>query len=234
MKITKIKIINYPLSIKRKPSGIAWLGDIPEHWEVKKLKHIVNAIIDTEHKTVPFFDDEKYFVVRTSDIRNGVLLIEKMRRTNREGFEEWTKRETPVEGDIIFTREAPAGEACVVPKNLDVCLGQRTVLFKTNQELAFSELIVHLIYSDVVKEYINQLSQGSTVTHFNMADIKNIPLILPPIEEQKQIVEFIETATGKIDATIATIEKEIGFLREYRTALISEVVTGKIKVIDNG
>lgn len=211
-------------------SGLPWLGQIPAHWEVKKLKYLANEIIDTAHKTVPFKENGDYYVVRTSDVRKGKLLIENMRRTDRDGYLEWTERATPEEDDIFFTREAPAGEACVVPGGVPVCLGQRMVLFRMNKSKVLSQFIVYQIYSVVVDEYVCQLSQGSTVSHFNMADIKNIPFVLPDISEQAAIVTYLEMETARIDATIQTVEQEIGLLVEYRSALISEVVTGKLRV----
>jgi restriction endonuclease S subunit len=75
----------------------------------------------------------------------------------------------------------------------------------------------------------NKTFFGSAQKNLSVPLIQEFSVPKLPIEEQKQIVEFIETATSKIDSTIATIKKEIGFLGEYRTALISEVVTGKIK-----
>lgn len=216
--------------VPRKNSGLPWLGQIPAHWEVKKLKYVVKDIIDTAHKTVPFKENGDHYVVRTSDIRKGNLLIDNMRRTDKEGYLEWTERATPEEGDIFFTREAPAGEACVVPGNLPVCLGQRMVLFRTDKSKILAQFVVYQIYSTVVDEYVCQLSQGSTVSHFNMADIRNMPLVLPNVFEQAQIVSHLDTETARIDDTIKTVEQEIDLLTEYRSALISEVVTGKVRV----
>ncbi len=75
------------------------------------------------------------------------------------------------------------------------------------------------------------LEQELTTSHFNMANIKNIPLVLPDINEQAEIVAYLDTETVRIDDTIRTVEQEIGLLAEYRSALISEVVTGKMRVV---
>jgi type I restriction enzyme S subunit len=108
-----------------KESGIPWLEKIPEHWELKRLKYLSNKIIDTEHKTCPFMENGEYYVVRTSDVKNGNLNSSSMRKTNLEGFMEWTKRGIPEKDDVLLTREAPAGEACLVPDDFPLCLGQR-------------------------------------------------------------------------------------------------------------
>lgn len=201
-----------------------------KNWERKKLKHVLNSMYDTEHKTVPFFEDGEYCVARTSDIKNGTLIFEKMKKTDYYGYQEWTKRAIPEFEDILFTREAPAGEACVVPINLQICLGQRMVLLKVNKEKLIPQFLVYLIYSDSIKNYINNLSQGSTVSHLNMGDIPNIPILLPCLEDQMILINNILEETNRIDLTLTKVEREIELMKEYRTALISEVVTGKIKV----
>jgi type I restriction enzyme, S subunit len=212
-------------------SGIPWLGNVPAHWEVKKLKYVVKDIIDTPHKTISFFEDADYYVVRTSDIKNGKLFIDRMRRTDQKNYTEWIERAKPEAGDIFLTREAPAGEACKVPEGYSICLGQRMVLLKTKMDVADPDFLIHQIYSLLGSEYISQLSQGSTVSHLNMSDIRNMPFVIPPIFEQNEIVTYLETETNRIDATVEKVNQEIALLTKYRSALISEVVTGKIKVV---
>lgn len=228
---SQLSIVNSQL---KKDSGIEWLGEIPAHWEVMNIKYVLRRIIDTEHKTAPFFDNGEYFVCRTSNVKGGQLVMTDARYTDIEGYREWTRRGKPEPGDIIFTREAPAGEACVVPDDMTVILGQRTVLFKVNHEMLNEKFGVYSIYGGLASHYIMLLSQGSTVAHFNMSDIRNIPMLIPPLDEQHQIVAHIEQATAKIEQAIAQAQQQIDLIKEYRESLISQAVTGKIKVIDNG
>ena len=213
-----------------KDSGIEWLGEIPKHWELKKIKHVVYEIIDTEHKTAPFEPDGEYLVVRTSNVRDGKLVFDDAKYTGIEGFKEWTRRGIPKAGDILFTREAPAGEACIVPENIDLCLGQRMFLFRVNPDLLDSNYCVRSIYGGIAAEFIHSLSSESTVVHFNMADIKNIPIFIPPVKEQKAIALFLDQETARIDEAIDNVRSQIEKLEEYRTVLISDAVTGKIDV----
>lgn len=148
-------------------------------------------MVDTEHKTAPFYDDGAYLVLRTTNVRSGQLILEGAKYTDADGYREWTKRAVPVPGDIIFTREAPAGEACLVPDGIPLCLGQRTVLMRTDPDLLDSRFALRALYGGLAAEFIETLAQGSTVTHFNMSDIRNIPLLLPPLEEQREIVGFL-------------------------------------------
>lgn len=217
-------------NVNLKDSGIDWVGEIPEHWEAEPIKYSLKGIIDCEHKTAPFVNEKKYFVVRTTNVKDGKIVFEGAKYTHERGFREWTQRGVPVPGDILLTREAPAGEACIVPENLHLCLGQRMVWLKVDRNRLIPELGLYFIYSKIGRTYIDFLSAGSTVLHFNMADIKNIPILSIPLVEQKQIVDHIKTQSIKIDKAINLQQIQIEKLKEYKATLIDSAVTGKIKV----
>ena len=137
-------------------------------------------------------------------------------------------------GDVLLAKDGSTLGTINVVKDLpfpSTVNSSIAVLRITDRNAIIPLFLKRFIESDFTQNVIEMIKDGMGVPHLFQADIKQFDLLLPPIEEQKQIVEFIETATEKIDATIAKIEKEIGFMREYRTALISEVVTGKIKVV---
>ncbi|UKA24895.1 restriction endonuclease subunit S [Photobacterium damselae subsp. damselae] len=213
-----------------KDSGVEWLGEVPEHWVQLKLKHVVKNIIDAEHKTAPYFDNGNYLVCRTTNVRNGKLLLDGGKYTNKDTFAQWTQRAIPEKGDILFTREAPAGEACIYDASIPLCLGQRMVLFKLNKDKMLPEFVLHSLYSGLADDFVKQLSQGSTVSHFNMADIQNIPLFEPPFKEQLFIVEYLKKIINKYDTMSDKAASAILLMQERRTALISAAVTGKIDV----
>ncbi len=213
-----------------KDSGVEWLGEVPEHWEQVKLKHIASSIIDTEHKTAPYFEQGKYLVCRTTNVRNGELRLEGGKYTNEQAYLQWTQRGKPENGDILFTREAPAGEACVYDGKVPLCLGQRMVLFKLRKNKVLPKFVLHSLYSGLADDFIKQLSQGSTVAHFNMADIQNIPLFEPSLAEQKEIIDYLSKVLNKYEAMTQAAEQAIQLMQERRTALISAAVTGKIDV----
>ncbi|MGR0304624.1 restriction endonuclease subunit S [Acinetobacter beijerinckii] len=219
-------------NVAMKDSGVEWLGEVPEHWATTKLKFVVKQIVDAEHKTAPYFEDGQYLVCRTTNVRDGKLRLEGGKYTNHQTFMEWTQRATPEIGDILFTREAPAGEACVYDGSIPLCLGQRMVLFKLDKETILPEFLLYSIYSGLADDFIKQLSQGSTVTHFNMADIQNIPLFELPMAEQEQVVQHLKNKLNEFRKLEDNVDKAIQLMQEHRTALISAAVTGKIDVRD--
>jgi len=213
-----------------KDSDIEWLGQIPKHWEIRRLKFLLDAMIDTEHKTVPFYEDGEYLVVRTSNVRNGTLVLDGAKYTDVDGYREWTRRGKPRAGDILFTREAPAGEACRVPSEYPCCIGQRMVLFRVRQDRLNDRFGVYSIYSGLASVFIRLLSQGSTVAHFNMRDIGSIPMLAPSVDEQIRIADWLDHQCERISTLVEAVESSIEKLKEHRTALISAAVTGKIDV----
>ena len=217
-------------SVRLKPSGVEWLGDVPEHWEVRRLKRVLHRLIDCEHKTAPDVSSSPYRVVRTSAVRGGSLQMAGTYCTSKDAFAEWTRRGTPKPGDVIFTREAPAGEACVVPSKLNLCLGQRTVLMKVDQSAYDPQFLVHMLYAGPPHDEIELASRGSTVPHFNVEDIGVLPVLTPPVPEQKAIVRFLDQETTVIDTAIGRTQRQIELVEEYRTRLIADVVTGKLDV----
>lgn len=219
-------------SVPLKPSGIPWLGDIPRHWETLALKRVLRRLIDCEHKTAPRVNQSDFRVIRTTGIRNGILRMHGTYCTTFHAFQEWTRRSLPEPGDVIFTREAPAGEACIVPNDINLCLGQRTVLMKIDTQRLSPQYLVHTIYAGPPRIAISLASQGSTVGHFNMSDIGALAIFLPPKDEQEKIVVSILNQTSGLEATIFRLEREIELLREYHTRLVSDVVTGKLDVRD--
>jgi type I restriction enzyme S subunit len=219
-------------TVPLKPSGFSWIDPIPKHWEVLALKRVLKRLIDCEHKTAPLVDQSPYRVVRTTAVRNGTLRLSGTYCTSIAAFRTWTRRGQPEVGDVIFTREAPAGEACIVPEGISVCLGQRTVLMKPDKRRLNSELLIHLIYGGPPRVSITLATQGSTVGHFNMSDIGALMILLPPRAEQDDIVSAIVERTAGLDQTISRLEREIELLREYRARLVADVVTGKLDVRD--
>lgn len=228
--ITRAVTHGLNLDVPLKDSGVFGLEKIPAHWDIRRLRFLATAILDTEHKTAPYYPDGEFLVTRTTNIRDGQLRLADAKYTDAEGFKEWTQRGVPAVGDVMFTREAPAGEACVVPADLPLCIGQRVVLFRLKKQLIQGEFAVLSIYGGIARAFIESLSAGSTVTHFNMSEVSNIPFLLPPIEEQKQIVLHLGRTNARIDEMIANAETAIDKLTEYRAALITAAVTGKIDV----
>ncbi|QJR36522.1 restriction endonuclease subunit S [Gemmatimonas groenlandica] len=217
-------------AVPLKPSGIPWLGEIPAHWEVRRAKQLCAEIIDCKNRTPELIDDGEYIVVRTTNIRNGRFNPKGSYATNRANFLLWTQRGAPRRGDVFFTREAPVGEACHVPAAHNLCMGQRMMFFRPNTSELNASFLLHSIYGPLVRRYIDIEANGSTVGHLRLGQVTGLPLLWCPLEEQERIVNYIESQSQPLEYATSRLEREIDLLREYRTRLVADVVTGKLDV----
>ncbi len=213
-----------------KDSGIAWLGDIPQHWEVRRAKQLCLAIIDCKNRTPDNIDGGQFTVVRTTNIRRGRFSLVGSFNTDQRNYEIWTQRGAPRVGDVFFTREAPVGEACLVPDLQNLCMGQRMMYFRPDPAVLDSTFLLHSIYGPIVRTYLNVEVNGSTVGHLRLGQVSALPLLWCRVEEQREIVEHIARECEPLDATISRFEREIELLAEYRTQLVANTVTGKLDV----
>lgn len=199
-----------------KDSGIEWLGEIPEHWEVKKVKHVLKSLNSIR---VPLSADERgKMVVRKYDYYGASGVIDKV--------EDYLFDEPLLligeDGANLVTRST---RLSFIAKGKYWVNNHAHILKPTYGLLEYyCELMELCDYSIWIS--------GSAQPKLTSENLMNIQVIVPPIEEQQSIVHHIETECALIDAKKEKTKKLIDLLTEYRTALISEVVTGKIKVTE--
>ena len=210
-----------------KDSGVDWIGEIPEGWEVRKIKQLCH-VVDCKNRTPEAVSGGSHYAIRTSCIKNGKFTLEGAIETDEKNCTIWNAKGKPQKGDIFFTREAPMGEACIVPDMQNICMGQRVMFFRPFDFDA--NIILYNIYSKVVKEYIAFESNGSTVGHLRLGQVGNIPIVWMNKETQKEIKEYLAQKIEKIEKSRVSLAKSIEFLNSYKQSFISNVVTGKIRI----
>jgi len=213
-----------------KPSGVEWLGDVPEHWEVRRAKAVCSAVVDCKNRTPDEFDSGEYTVVRTTCIRDGQFDETGGYKTDEKNYRVWTARGAPRSGDVFFTREAPAGEACLVPDRSDLCMGQRMMYLRPDPNVLDAKFLLLNVYGPLTSTYLELATNGSTVGHLRLGQVDALPIMWCPLDEQREIVAIVDEATREIDETVADARMEISLIEEYRTRLIADVVTGKLDV----
>jgi type I restriction enzyme S subunit len=155
------------------------------------LNDICELIVDCEHKTAPI-QETGYPSIRTPNVGRGRLILDGVNRVSEETYRRWSQRAVPQTDDIILAREAPLGNAAIIPPNLDVCLGQRTVLIRPNKNKVDPHYLVYLLLGDEIQGQFHGLGAGATVPHLNMKDIRELPLPkLPPLSVQQRIGAFL-------------------------------------------
>lgn len=173
---------------------------------IKSLNDVCEMIIDCEHKTAPI-QETGYPSIRTPNIGKGRLLLENVNKVSEETYKEWTKRAVPQAEDLILAREAPVGNVAIIPKSLKVCLGQRTVLIRANKERVNPHFLVYLLLGNEIQGKIRSISNGATVHHFNMKDIRDLELPeIPPLETQTKIASTLSNYDDLIENNTRRIE----------------------------
>ena len=196
---------NVPL----KPSGVEWLGDVPEHWEVRRLKFLAH-IKTGGRDTVDRKDDGDYpFFVRSQTVE----------RIDSYSFD----------GEAVLT----AGDGAGVAKVFHHYVGkfdyhQRVYKFSNFRNIRGKFFFYYL--SCTLRYVAFRETAKSTVDSLRLPMLQNFPVALPPSDEQVQIVEAIETETATLERSLTTVKRKIELLREYRTRLIADVVTGNLDV----
>ena len=137
-------------------------------------------------------------LVRTPNVGKGRLNLMNVHRVNSDIYKQRTLRAIPEEDDIIIAREAPVGNAAIIQKGQKVCLGQRVVLLKTIKDLVDPNFLVYYLLSNEVQHQLRNHSNGAVVAHLNVADIRNLPVNLPTLNEQKRIGRFLKKIDDKI------------------------------------
>ena len=168
--------------------------------------------------------------MRTSNVKNGRLVFEDARYTDEASWKEWTARGIPQPGDVMFTREAPAGEACLVPEGVPLCIGQRMVHLRVNRSVIVGEWLLHSIYAGPAQRFIEILSKSTTVAHINMSDIPDIPVVVPTIVEQEDVLRSVRQVIQNQELLTERLARQIALLREHRQALITAAVTGELEI----
>ncbi|WP_105244347.1 restriction endonuclease subunit S [Psychrobacter sp. Marseille-P5312] len=196
--------------------------------EAKPIEELCK-VVDCEHKTAPYVDESDYLVVRTSNIRDGQLVMESMKYTTLEGYNEWTSRAVPEYGDVLFTREAPAGESCLVPSDTKVCMGQRMVMLRPHKSEVDPVFLSMILNTKRTKNDIYRLSIGSTVSRINIADIRKLKVASPPLPEQQKIAKILTTWDKAINAT----ERLIDNSKQQKKSLMQQLLTGKKRLLDD-
>ena len=194
-----------------------------------RIGHACESVVDCPHTTPPFDEDGEFEAVRTASVRDGKFRPNQGIRVNRRTWLDRNGSRGPRIGDILFTREAPAGEACMVPST-QICLGQRMVLLRIDPSKAHGDFVLWQLYSHKVATHFERAANGSTVTNIRLPLLRATPIWLPSLDTQSNVLQRLKAVGDKTDAAIATAHSAIELAKERRAALISAAVTGKIDV----
>lgn len=204
-------------TVKMKDSGVEWIGEIPEDWDIKKIKFASNVIMGQSPKSEDYNFEGIGEPFLQGNAEFGEISPNPVKYCNNANkFSEI--------GDILISVRAPVGETNISDQKYAIGRGLATIR-------TFDPLKSYLWYGiDVFKILFNYISSGSTYDAVSVDEVKSMQILIPSEQEQKEIAFFLDKKTSEIDLTIQKIQQNIELLEEYKKSLIHHVVTGKVDV----
>jgi type I restriction enzyme S subunit len=216
-------------NVRLKPSGVEWLGEVPEHWEVRCFPRCAIERADYRGAT-PTKTESGVFLVTAKNIRKGWIDYETSREfVSEHDYAKIMQRGLPRAGDLLLTTEAPLGHAARVDRE-DIALAQRVIRFRMRPDTLDSEFALHAVLSPYFQHQLLQRGTGSTAIGIKASKLPQLQVLCPPLLEQKAITRYVEVECASPSRAIDRARAEVELLREYRTRLIADVVTGKLDV----
>ncbi|MGP9710488.1 restriction endonuclease subunit S [Psychrobacter sp. AOP29-E1-7] len=212
-----------------KDSGVDWIGDIPEHWEVKKLKYLGNSIIGLTYSPDDVTDKENgKLVLRSSNLQNGKLYYSE--KANVYVSTRISDKLTLKESDILICSRNGSRSLigkCAIAKSNDagVTFGAFTTVFRSNM----NEYLYHIFNSNVFK-FLSGSFLTSTINQLTIGNLNSMEMPIPPEIERQKIRLYLTQINIKFDEAQNNCQTQIDRLKEYKTILINQAVTGKIKI----
>jgi type I restriction enzyme S subunit len=218
-------------NVKLKDSGVEWIGEIPEHWEMKRLKFNLKKSFSGG---TPSTDKLIYWDGGIPWVSSVDVKVDYLNKTVREislmGLQNSSSNLAPKGALIFVTRSGILQHTFAISiLNREMAINQDIKCIIFNDKIQ-SEYFLNLIKGNNSEILVEVRQQAATVESINMSSFYNLLMPVPPIEEQKEISAYIENITDKIATAIAIKKQEIEKLKEYKSSLIDGVVTGKVRV----
>ena len=210
-----------------KESGIDWIGQIPEEWRVRPIKHIVETpVTDGPHETPVLYETGIPFLSAEA-VKDGVLDFNYKRGyISLKDHDRFKKKISPKKDDIFIVKSAATtGNVGIVNTDEIFDIWSPLALIRCNKTLAIQKYIYFYLLSTLFKSQVEFNWSFGTQQNIGMGVIERIKVILPPLSEQQQIVEVLDKKTAQLDKVKSLLEEQIQKLKDYRSSLIYETVT---------
>ena len=220
-------------NVRLKPSGVEWLGDVPEHWAIRTLGQIADSF-----RTGPFgsvLHQSDYIeggtpVINPIHIRGGVI-VEDPSCSVSDSVADRLSDYRLAQHDLVFSRRGELGR-CALVRNREaawIC-GTGSIRARIQYDGIEPEFLIHALQLQWVGEYLSAVSVGATMNNLNTGILKSVPILVPPVREQRNILDRIGRQSPAIHDGIKQARRQIELMNEYQTRLIADVVTGQLDV----
>ncbi len=220
--------------VPMKDSGVEWLGEVPEHWKIKRCKNLFNFVTSGSRGWAGFYSDEGDLFFRIANLTRDSInpkLDSIQYVTPPKGSE--GERSKIKENDLLISITADLGSVCAADGSISGgYVSQHVSLCRPSRLVASSRWLAYFVLSDTAKEQLQGAGYGGTKVQLSLEDIRDLFVAYPPKSEQIKIASYLDERLSDLDGLDHRAHNLIELLRERRTALISAAVTGKIDVRD--
>jgi len=216
-------------NVRLKSSGSNWFPEIPEDWDVLPMRRVIERTVDGPHHSPDYLDSGVPFL-SARNIKADRWSLADAKFISEADYRGFCKRITPQVGDVLYTKGGTTGVARAVDLSFRFQVWVHVAVLKLNKKRVTPEFLAMALNSPRCYEQSQLFTRGATNQDLGLGRMKDIVLPVPSLSEQEAIVGFVETATDRLRRTIESAHHEISLLREYRTCLIADVVTGKLDV----
>lgn len=220
--------------VRLKPSGVEWLGEVPEHWAIQKLRRLVDLLVSNVDKNTV----EGELPIRLcnyTDVYNNQEITSDLPFMRASATPREVERFRLKAGDIVITKDSESWDDIAVPALVsydapDLLCAYHLAILRPRVDQLRGDFLLRVLQAGVVATQFFVAANGVTRYGLTHQTIKEIRVPVPPVQEQARIAGWLRQQVRAITAGQARLQREIGLMREYRTRLIADVVTGKLDV----
>lgn len=217
--------MSFPRYPKYKDSGVEWLGAVPEHWDVVRLKNVLQQRITDGPHTTPVFMDEGVPFLSVDGIQDGELQFDGCRYVSEADHAEYRKKALPQKDDLLLGKAASTGKIARVKVDFEFSIWSPLALIRLDPTVSNAIFFEQSLKSPIAQAQIDNFCTANTQKNISMDDIPRLILTNPPLTEQIQIAAFLDRETAKIDGLVGEQRRLMELLKEKRQAVISHAVT---------
>ena len=218
---------------KLKPSGIPWLGEIPEHWDVRQVKRVASFVTSGSRGWADYYSDDGLVFIQSGNLgRNMALNFSRTQYVRPPSGAEGERTRVDFNDILVCITGALTGNVVHVDQQLPgpSFINQHVALVRPRTGIVFPRFLAYALRSETGQSQFKTSEYGGTKQGLGLGDVKDVFFPLPSMAEQKAIVEHVDSSLDVFTTAIARTEREIALMHEYRTRLTADIVTGKLDV----
>ncbi|EGR1074679.1 TPA: restriction endonuclease subunit S [Vibrio cholerae] len=217
-------------NVEMQDSGIEWIGQVPKHWNITSLKSVSTVVDPNPSHRNPEYVDNGFPFISTKEF-TGIdgIELDTLRRVSEDTVIEQEKRCEFREGSIAFSRKGTIGEVRILPHHIRFALLDSVCVINAGDTVSYQYLYLQA-KSSVYDSQLGAVVRGAALKQVSVGKVRDLLTLCPPIDEQNQIVTYIDQQLEKLDKLVAETSTSLALLKERRISLISAAVTGKIDV----